>query len=41
MPGGVRSSDYKLNFMETIIVSIISLALFVYLLIAMLYPEKF
>jgi len=27
--------------METIIVSIISLALFVYLLIAMLYPEKF
>jgi len=27
--------------METIIVSIISLALFAYLLIAMLYPEKF
>jgi len=27
--------------METIIVGIIALALFVYLLIAMLYPEKF
>jgi K+-transporting ATPase KdpF subunit len=36
-PAGVENFD----FMETIIVSIVALALFVYLFIAMVYPEKF
>jgi K+-transporting ATPase KdpF subunit len=36
-PTGVKNSD----FMETIIVTIVALALFVYLFIAMVYPEKF
>ncbi|HWY32173.1 MAG TPA: potassium-transporting ATPase subunit F [Candidatus Acidoferrum sp.] len=29
------------DFMETVIVTIVALALFVYLFIAMVYPEKF
>lgn len=33
--------DFYPEFMETIIVSLIALALFVYLFIAMVYPEKF
>jgi len=36
-PFGAKNS----NFMETIIVSFVALALFVYLFIAMVYPEKF
>jgi K+-transporting ATPase KdpF subunit len=39
-PSGAANSNL-LNFMETIIVSIIALALFAYLFIAMVYPEKF
>jgi K+-transporting ATPase KdpF subunit len=33
--------DFCPEFMETIIVGLIALALFVYLFIAMVYPEKF
>jgi K+-transporting ATPase KdpF subunit len=40
MPTGAANSD-PFYFMENIIVGLIALALFVYLVIAMVYPEKF
>jgi K+-transporting ATPase KdpF subunit len=39
MPRG--ASGFKEHFMATLIVGLISLALLVYLFIAMIWPEKF
>jgi K+-transporting ATPase KdpF subunit len=38
-PTGVKNSEFMET--ETVIVSIVALALFAYLFIAMVYPEKF
>jgi K+-transporting ATPase KdpF subunit len=39
-PVGAANSNHSL-FMENIIVGVIALALFAYLFVAMVYPEKF
>jgi K+-transporting ATPase KdpF subunit len=43
MQSGAESFDFEalFNFMETLIVSVIALVLFIYLLVAMVYPERF